>query len=83
MGGRRRRRKIVIQKKRTPPKVFRCPICEGFPLRMDINKEGQVSAKCAYCGFSANFTVNPGSEPIDAYSKLTSIAESKDFGKNI
>lgn len=73
MGGKRRKRKVVIKKKVYTPKVFRCPICEGFPIRLDISKEGEVVAKCGYCGFSRTFSVNPGSEPVDAYSKLISI----------
>lgn len=75
MGGRKRRRRVVIHKKRAPPKVFRCPVCEGFPLRMNLTQSGEVTAKCAYCGFTKDFTVNPGSEPIDAYSKLITIVE--------
>jgi len=70
MGGRRRKRKIVIKKKASVPKLFRCPICEAFPLRIDISKQGEVLVKCGSCGFTKNFTVNPGAEPIDAYSKL-------------
>jgi len=73
LGGRRRKRKIVLKTKRTPPKVFRCPVCEGFPLRLDVDKEGNVTAKCAYCGLTKNFTVAAGSEPIDAYYALLSL----------
>lgn len=75
VGGRRRRRKIIVKKKRTPPKVFRCPVCEGFPLRLTVDKEGNAVAKCAYCGLSKSFTVAAGSEPIDAYYALLSVIE--------
>lgn len=75
MGGRRRKRKIIVKKKKAPPKVFRCPVCEGFPLRLTIDKDGNAIARCAYCGLSKNFTVTPGSEPIDAYYALLATLE--------
>lgn len=80
MGGRRRKRKIVLKTKRTPPKVFRCPICEGFPLRLDVEKDGSVTAKCAYCGLTKSFSVAAGSEPIDAYYALLSMLGAENLG---
>lgn len=73
MGGRRRKRKIIVKKKRTPPRLFRCPVCEGFPLRLTVTKQGSAEAKCAYCGLAKSFTVAAGSEPIDAYYALLSL----------
>jgi transcription elongation factor Elf1 len=73
VGGRRRKRKIILKTKKTPPKVFRCPACEGFPLKLSIDENGNTEAKCAYCGLDKKFIVAPGSEPIDAYYALLSI----------
>jgi transcription elongation factor Elf1 len=54
--------------------VFRCPVCEGFPLRIIIAKDGLAKVQCAYCGFSReDVHVNAGAEPIDVYSKLTAM----------
>ncbi len=54
--------------------MFRCPVCEGFPLRIIIAKDGLAKVQCAYCGFSReDVHVNAGAEPIDVYSKLTAM----------
>jgi|TARA_B100001971_G_scaffold151589_1_gene140722 transcription elongation factor Elf1 len=68
--GRRKRKNIKIIRRKLP-KVFGCPDCGMFSIRVLINKEIESKIVCGSCGLTwkkENTTKNP--EVIDIYNKF-------------
>jgi len=68
--GRRRRKNIRITK-RSLPKVFSCPQCGMFSIRVLIDVETESKIVCGSCGLTwkkENITKKP--EAIDIYNKF-------------